>query len=389
MSALLAPLIALERLIGMALLATGRAVMATAHGGQAAMVWVMAQVVALPCRTKVIAASIAALTALGLGGWELRDGPVNAYEASAGSRPLLKAKSWYYHLDKIDIEQMRQSTADLIVMDHAREGGREALTPWQLALMKSKPDGSKRSAVIAYISVGEAEDYRWYWKPEWSDPAKKASKPAWLGESNCAWPDNYAVQFWHPGWKQLVFGGPESFIGRIIKAGFDGVYLDRVDIYDQYAKDRPSAKADMIQFVRELAAASRVMKPDFLIIAQNGEDLLTDKRYRRVIDGLGKEDLLNGLGGTGVPNSQTDIDWSYDRIKILLADYKPVFAVEYLVTREQIADARGDLRLRGIVPTFAHRNLDGSDPTMPRFEKEAAMGTPEFTKDKCAGQKAW
>ena len=54
-----------------------------------------------------------------------------------------------------------------------------------------------------------------------------------------------------------------------------------------------------------------------------------------------------------------------------------MFAVEYLVTRESMGDAKAELRERGLVPTFAHRNLDGSDPTMPRFELKAAMGTPE------------
>ena len=36
------------------------------------------------------------------------------------------------------------------------------------------------------------------------------------------------------------------------------------------------------------------LKPGFLVIAQNAEGLLSDRAYRSVIDGLGKEDLLYG-----------------------------------------------------------------------------------------------
>jgi cysteinyl-tRNA synthetase, unknown class len=386
MSALVNLLVSLENGIGRALLAGGRGAVSLASKQAAALQRAKDALAALPQRTKLGAAIAAVISVLGFGAWDLRDGPVNAYEASAGTRPLLKAKSWYYHLDKIDIDSMRLNSADVVVMDHAQEGGKAPLTQAQLAPMKTKVDGSKRAAVISYISVGEAEDYRWYWQPAWSDPAKK---PDWLGDSNCAWPDNYAVKYWHPGWKKLMFGGPDSLVGRVIKAGFDGVYLDRVDMFDHYKDERPTAEADMVDFVVELAAAARAMKPGFLIIAQNGEDLLLHKRYRRVIDGLGKEDLLHGSGGTGVRNKGVDIAWSYERIQKLQADYKPIFAVEYLVTRESIADARGELRSLGLVPTFAHRNLDGSDPTMPRFEKEAAVGTPEFTKAKCEGKKSW
>ena len=42
-------------------------------------------------------------------------------------------------------------------------------TPADLAKMKRKPDGSRRY-VLAYISIGEAETYRYYWNERgWPD----------------------------------------------------------------------------------------------------------------------------------------------------------------------------------------------------------------------------
>ena len=146
---------------------------------------------------------------------------------------------------------------------------------------------------------------------------------------------------------------------------------------------------EMVKFVTELAESARKLKPGFLIIPQNGEPLLLHKKYRRAIDGLGKEDLLFGHAGTGERNPAKDIKWSQDHLKVLLGDYKPVFAVEYLVTKEAIAYATLEMRQRGLVPTFADRSLDGSDPTMPRFDHKQTEGTPEWIKTMCNKGNSW
>ena len=40
-------------------------------------------------------------------------------------------------------------------------------------------------------SVGEAEDYRFYWRKGW-----KAGSPSFLGKENPQWKHNYAVRYW-------------------------------------------------------------------------------------------------------------------------------------------------------------------------------------------------
>ena len=112
--------------------------------------------------------------------WTLRDGPINWYEAAFDKRPLLRAKSWHYHLDRIDVEAMRQIKTDVVVMDFATNGGREALPKSEVDKMKVQPDGRRRLA-ISYISIGEAEHYRNYWKPEWNDPKHAATQTEMAG----------------------------------------------------------------------------------------------------------------------------------------------------------------------------------------------------------------
>lgn len=313
--------------------------------------------------------------------WTWRDVPDHWLAYMSGERPLYAAKSWHYQLDKVDIDKLTQVKADVLVTDFARMGGKVALSADEVARLKVGPDSKKRF-VIAYMSVGEAEQFRFYFKDEW-----KSDPPEWLGPENCAWPGAHKVRFWHDSWKDNVWRGRKAYLKQIIEAGFDGVYLDRVDIYDMFP-ERPTARAEMIQFVRDLSETAKELKPGFFVIPQNADDLLTDAEYREAIDGLGREDLLHGTGGTGKRNPPADITAAQGRLDLLLWEWKPVFAVEYLQTKPSIDDARKEMVARGLVPTFQPRALDGADPTAP-IDLAKDTGTSEYTKANCAKGTAW
>ncbi|NLP05882.1 hypothetical protein GX411_08025 [Candidatus Fermentibacteria bacterium] len=104
----------------------------------------------------------------------------------------------------------------------------EQLTSAHVQQLKTKPGGGSR-LVLCYMSIGEAEDYRWYWQPEW-----ESNPPSWLGPENPDWPGNYLVKYWYPDWQAIIFGSADSYLDRILAAGFDGVYLDKVDSYEEY-----------------------------------------------------------------------------------------------------------------------------------------------------------
>ncbi len=392
MKAIVAWLVALEGGLGAGLTLMGRALSRLGAATRGAWHVGRAALMGRPLHLKRVGVITALLIALVSGAYVLRDGPINWYEAEFGKRPLLQAQSWYYRLDKTIVDEIAKVPADVVVMDHAGNGGRDALTPAEVDRIRKGPDGRGR-LVISYISIGEAEEFRYYWKSEWTLSAKadeKAKMPVWWKAANCAWPGAHAVRFWNPEWKKLIYGaGLESFIGRIVKAGFDGVYLDRVDIYEHFKAELPNPEEEMIRFVTELAQTARRLKPGFIVIAQNAEDLLRFKHYRRVIDGLGKEDLLYGGSGTGARNAPADIAWSYSRIKLLQRDRKPIFAVEYLVTRDAIAEAKLEMFKLGLVATNGHRSLDGRDPTQPDLETKMTEGTPEHTRTLCDKTNSW
>jgi cysteinyl-tRNA synthetase, unknown class len=326
-----------------------------------------AGVLALTTPGKIMRAlSVLALFVLAGLAWSWRDLPYDWNEARNGRRPLLAAKTWHYQLTNYDLEKLNKVDADVFVVDYALEGGKVPMTRDQVDRLKKKPDGSRRY-VISYMSIGEAEEYRYYWQEGW-----KAQKPVWLGPENCAWPKAHAIRYWRDEWKDISFRKPDSYIKRIIDAGYDGVYLDRVDMYD----------------MEELSAQAKSWKPGFFIVPQNAEDLLPDRRYRNAIDALGKEELLHSGSETGARNPAENIRSALSDINHLLWAYKPVFAVEYVLTKDAIAKSEAELRSLGIVPTVQTRGLDGNDPTAP-VALDKAIGTPERTAAECPKGTAW
>jgi cysteinyl-tRNA synthetase len=112
---------------------------------------------------------------------------------------------------------------DVLVIEPLVESG-EPLTRTEVASLQKKPTGARR-LVLAYLCIGEAEDYRPYWEAEW-----RARPPEWLLEENPDWPGNYLVRYWHSEWQRVVLDA----LTATLAAGFDGAYLDRVDAYESF-----------------------------------------------------------------------------------------------------------------------------------------------------------
>ena len=280
------------------------------------------------------------------------------------ANPLAAARSWGYQLQGPKVAALAASPYDVLVIDYSKDGSDdEALTAADLDKLKKKPDGSRR-IVLSYLSIGEAESYRYYWKWAWG--GKWYSDlllgwffaPSWKGPLNLDWIGNYATRYWQDNWQQIILGNG-GYLDRIQKAGFDGVYLDKIDSsIEDIAKGRASARDDMRTFVKRIAERGRAANPGFLVVPQNGEELLTDAGYRAVIDGIGKEDLLYGELKEKQANPPEIVAKRVGLLKLLTAERKPVLAVEYLDDPAAIAAARKTLTELGFVAHFADRPLD-------------------------------
>ncbi len=276
--------------------------------------------------------------------------------AAAPSRISLSGvTSWGYQLQQVDPDLVAASPYDLMVVDYSRDGsGEQAFTRADVATMQRKQDGGTR-IVLAYLSIGEAEDYRFYWQRNWL-----SAPPAWLGSENPDWPGNYTVRYWDPGWQSLILGSPGAYLDDIIAAGFDGIYLDRIDAFDvsDESMSREMRMKLMAEFVSSIAAYARQRQPGFVVVGQNGEELLDLPLYTDTIDGVGKEDLFFGLEGDETLNSKGELRASLTPLQRFQASGKPVFLIEYLETAETKALARENAAALGAPLFIGDRELD-------------------------------
>jgi cysteinyl-tRNA synthetase len=127
------------------------------------------------------------------------------------------------------IAAVTSTNYDLLVMDLYFNDG-TAFTSSEINQLKNKANGGKR-LVISYMSIGEAEDYRYFWQTSWN-----TNKPSWLEAVNPDWPGNYKVKYWNTEWQDIIYGNDNSYLKKILNADFDGVYLDIIDAFEYYEK---------------------------------------------------------------------------------------------------------------------------------------------------------
>ena len=160
--------------------------------------------------------------------------PVSPFNFDASNiSTLSQAKNFLYLINtgsgtkSIFLAALRDTDYDVLLIDPVFDGT-EPLTAGEVDSLITKKGGGSR-LVIAYMSIGEAEDYRYYWRSEWAtDP------PEWLEEENPNWPGNYKVRYWDESWQAIILGSDGSYLKKILDAEFDGVYLDIIDAFEYF-----------------------------------------------------------------------------------------------------------------------------------------------------------
>ena len=132
-----------------------------------------------------------------------------------------------YPLKSDFIDAIKSTNYDLLIMDLFSDEGDE-FTASEIDQLKNKANGGKR-LVIAYMSIGEAEIYRYYWQSVWN-----LNLPSWIDGENPDWAGNFKVKYWKKGWQEIIFGNDDSYLKKILNANFDGVYLDIIDAFEYY-----------------------------------------------------------------------------------------------------------------------------------------------------------
>ena len=297
--------------------------------------------------------------------------------STAQAQGLSEVTSWAYQLQNSSPAALAESSFDLVVMDYSEDGS--AAGESSAEDIQTIKDSGK--IVLSYLSIGEAEDYRFYFSSSWIQrksgapcrKARTAKAPVWLDSPNREWCGNYKTRFWNRRWQRIIFGRREgaakSYLDRIIDAGFDGVYLDIIDGYEYWlekpaAQRRRSAAQDMANFVIAIANYARVSrgKSGFIVVPQNGAGILGElsasKRasYLAAIDGIGAEDTFY-FGDRDEDNALSPQS-ALENLREFRAAGKVVLAIDYLTASDKITDFVSRACAEGFIPQVSVRALD-------------------------------
>jgi uncharacterized protein (TIGR01370 family) len=195
------------------------------------------------------------------------DGPPSASVPAADTRTarLAQVHSWSFALGAAVSGRSGSQVApqfkgfDLVVLD-----GVDTSADVVAALR------AQGSIVLAYANVGAIEEGR-----PWTAAAAAYRLDYWD-----QWNEWYA-DVTKPGFRSLVTG---TMVPPMLAKGFDGVFLDNVDMVDSH----PAQRAAMLGLVAELSATVRGRGG--YLFAQNGEDATVDALAPH-LDGWNREDV--------------------------------------------------------------------------------------------------
>lgn len=189
------------------------------------------------------------------------------------------------------------------------------------------------------------------------------------------------MAYWDPRWKDIViygnsqdsspYGDYTSVIDETIRDGFDGVYLDWVEGFENEAVIQAAQqlgkdpRIEMIDFIREMRNYAEQKHPEFIIIQQNGSALIQGHaELLDMIDGIAQEGIWYEGDATDNWNDPDGYDWPVPEewradYLYFLPQYKsaglPVFNCEYAL--QFASDAYGKSDNRNFIPYCTRRSL--------------------------------
>lgn len=206
---------------------------------------------------------------------------------------------------------------------------------------------------LAYISVGEAEDWRWFW-PDVKD------KP-WVLGANPDWPDSRLVDPRSEEWRRLVL---DVIAPRAMEAGFDGFLLDTVDTAETLLEADPDAFRGADEAMAELIRGLRAKYPRAVIVPNGGFDVVS--KVADAVDAMMYEGTFStwrelGDGEYGYSEiDERDKEWLRPRLAKMRAAGLTILALEYVDPGDAAAAGRAREAVieAGDNPYVSTRELD-------------------------------
>jgi len=300
--------------------------------------------------------------------------------------------TWMYQIQnlesKANIDTLYDTAYDMLVVEpgfNLKEDPYDTL--YLVSKLSKKPDGKKRF-LFAYIDIGEAEDYRTYWQSDWVAPKKnRPGYPDFLITTDPdGWSGNYPIAYWRQEW-QGIWIGENGIIEKLAGYGFDGVYLDWIEAYDDdkvrdaAGNDGIDPENEMMLFIEKIRKKGREINSGFMIISQNAPYLLDHNPsfYSSIIDAVAMEDtwcygeadvgwnnpLAGDLSGGERHADEYSTENRIKQSKKYLDLGIPVFTVDYCISRENADYVYKVSREDGFIPLVTRVSLSRITETPP------------------------
>lgn len=300
---------------------------------------------------------------------------------------LRGAESWAIQLQHVHLpdaaDALVRAPVDMVVLEPTRSIRgleREPIADLVSRVHASPGPHLATKRCVAYLNIGQAEDYRSYWiEGAWSAPGidTPGSPEFILGLDPDGWEGNYPVAFWDRRWQSELFGDSEALLDQILADGFDGVYLDWVlgcahpRVVEAAAAAGVDPLTEMVALVARLRRYAHARHPLFVFIAQNGLALAELRpEFVDVVDAFSQEDLSFAgsatshwgdadAGGLAAPaTGPYSTDELGRRLATLLDRGRPVFTLDYAVEPSHIEQAAARSRALGLRPFVSQAPLD-------------------------------
>ena len=162
-----------------------------------------------------------------------------------------------------------------------------AFEPYGLLVLDSRthpplrPLKDRGKTLLGYISLGEVETHR-----PWFDRVK-----GWgiLDQENPNWPGSFYVDVRDRRWVKLVV---EELVPNLLRAGFDGIFLDTLDNPPHLERTDPTRWAGMTEGAARLVKAIRANWPRIRIMQNRAYEILP--QTARAVDYALGESVYSG-----------------------------------------------------------------------------------------------
>jgi uncharacterized protein (TIGR01370 family) len=318
---------------------------------------------------------------------------------------------WAYQIQNLDspgaIQKIVDSKYDMVVIDPTVTYDPDFDAASMVARIKASyaSDGIHRKLVIAYIDIGQAEEWRWYWDGHTTYEEKGRCKNAYVQAIQTwapwvvacdpdGWGGNYPVAFWDGDWQDIVIHGTslgshlglyfDSMLDEVVQDGFDGVYLDWVEAWEmdevrQRAQNEGKDPGqEMLNFIKAMRNYGKQYNPGFIVIQQNSSELIDEvgaSRLENAVDAIAQEGVWwDGSGGNddwsdpeGYDEASCCTSYYLSRLRKYIDAGFPVFVCDYAL--QNADDVYRKTAAEGFIGYATRRSLGDLTTTPPAFSQ--------------------